>query len=153
MRLGKAIPTALKVKGNEAALFDDGASQFEERKGAYDERVQAPQIYGKTKREDQNTIAQRPQNANGIAKVGLVRTQDAEKVDPLRISYDQIRADSISHKDSDDMIPSDDESGEDSEDGEEEEKEEPNVRVENQQPKKGGAKIIIDFDKSQAQKA
>ena len=52
-------------------------------------------------------------------------------MDPLRISYDQIRADSISHKDSDDMIPSDDESGEDSEDGEEEEKEEPNVRVEN----------------------
>ena len=52
MRLGKPIPTALKVKGNEAALFDDGTSQFEERKGAYDERVQAPQIYGKTKRED-----------------------------------------------------------------------------------------------------
>ena len=87
--------------------------------------MQAPQIYGKSKRADRNTIARRSAGAtvalaNGVAsyaKTGAAKKTYTEGedgyVDPLRISYDQIRPPSVEHRDSDDALLGESEEDED----------------------------------------
>ena len=67
MKLGKAVPDS--GVGVKAAFYVDEQADEEKKSSrvSYDATVQAPQIYGKTKRAEINTIAPRARNTGQAA--------------------------------------------------------------------------------------